>query len=150
MPSITVPAANVVEYGVIKLSHLINRGAQDITQAMSKALGLSMVRAEELKRQYGLGGGKSVNPTFKKASILVLDYIFGEANRALLNYQKRYNKNIERMVLTGGGAVLKELLPLATERLEIDVELADPFLKIETPAFLEDVLKEVGPEFTGN
>ena len=64
-----------------------------------------------------------------------------------MNYQKRYNKNIERIVLTGGGAVLKGLLPFATERLEIDAELADPFSKIETPAFLEDVLKEIGPEF---
>lgn len=137
----------IVELGVIKTSHLIKRGGQDITQALAKTLGMTTVRAEELKRTEGLLGEGADNKA-QQAILLVLDDILSEANRVLLSYQKRYGKNVGKTVLTGGGAVLKGLLPLAKKHLETEVELSDPFAKIETPAFLSDVLKEVGPEFS--
>ena len=136
----------IVEYGIIKFSHLINRGSQDITLSLSKGLGLSVAKAEELKREIGLLGGVE-RKEVTEAIMLTLDHIFAETNRTILNYQKKYNKNIGQTVLTGGGCVLKGMLNLANEKLNTEVILADPFLKIETPAFLEAVLKEVGPEF---
>lgn len=136
----------VVELGIIRASHLIHRGGQDLTQALSKTLGVSVSRAEEMKRQQGLEA--EGNTASRDAMLLVLDHTLSEANRVLLNYQKRYGKNVGKTVLTGGGAVLKGLLPLAQKHLETEVELANPFSKAETPAVLEDVLKEVGPEFS--
>src|SRR3989344_8949191 len=44
----------VIERGVIRSSHTINRGSQDITLTISKSLGLSMERAEVIKRQMGV------------------------------------------------------------------------------------------------
>jgi len=137
----------VVELGVIKASHLIKRGGQDITQAIAKTLGMSTTHAEELKRTNGLAEPAS-DEKARQAMLLVLDDILSEANRVLLSYQKRYGKNVSKTVLTGGGAILKELLPLAKKHLETEVELSDPFAKVETPAFLSDILKEVGPEFS--
>jgi type IV pilus assembly protein PilM len=137
----------IVELGVIKASHLIKRGGQDITQAVAKTLGLSTTRAEELKRTEGLLGER-VDNNAREAILLVLEDILSEANRVLLSYQKRYGKNVAKTILTGGGAILKGLLPLAKKHLETEVELSDPFGKIETPAFLSDVLEEVGPEFS--
>src|SRR3989344_117148 len=46
----------VVERGVIRSSHTINRGSQDITSTISKSLGLSLERAEIMKRQVGAAG----------------------------------------------------------------------------------------------
>ncbi|KKT86582.1 MAG: Type IV pilus assembly protein PilM [Microgenomates group bacterium GW2011_GWA1_Microgenomates_45_10] len=46
----------VVERGVIRSSHTINRGSQDITIAISKSLGLPLGQAEVLKRQMGAAG----------------------------------------------------------------------------------------------
>jgi type IV pilus assembly protein PilM len=137
----------VIELGVPKVSYLINRGGQDITQALSRSLGISMVRAEEMKREEGLIG-EGLEENARDAMLLVLDHILSEANRVLLSYQKRYGKNVSKAVLTGGGAVLQGLLPVAKKHLETEVELSNSFSKIETPAFLEDVLTEVGPEFT--
>jgi Tfp pilus assembly PilM family ATPase len=50
-------------------------------------------------------------------------------------------------VFTGGGAVLSGLEDIVGERFNVPVEIADPFAKAESPAFLEKVLKEVGPGF---
>lgn len=136
----------IVEYGIVKASHLINRGSQNITLSLSKALGMGIAQAEEYKREVGLlGTGDRKNAN--EAMLLVLDHIFAETNRFVLNYQKKFNKNIGQVVLTGGGSVLKGMLDLANKHLNTEVILADPFSKVETPAFLEQILKEVGPEF---
>jgi type IV pilus assembly protein PilM len=138
----------MIEYGVVRNSpHIINMGSQDITLALSKALGIPVAEAEQLKRENGLSprsvNGKSVNDIIS----LTLDNIFGEAKRVLINYQKRYNKTVSKIILTGGGVLLKGLPAVATKNFEAEVVLGDPFSKIEAPAFLGSTLKENGPEF---
>lgn len=136
----------IIERGIIKSQHIVNRGSQDITRALAQSLGVSMEKAEEMKRKIGLvgeGDDKKVSDTM----LLTLDDIFSEANRVLLNYQRKYNKTIGNVVLAGGGVLLKGLYDLAAKNLETDVVFADPFTKVEAPAFLEPVLKDAGPEF---
>jgi len=136
----------IVERGVLKNSHTINRGSQDITLALSKALSVSVDEAEHLKRTVGLSP-KPEDKQINEIITLTLDYIFYEANRVLLNYQKKYNKDIAKVTLAGGGVLLNGFAELAKESFQSEVMRADPFAKIETPAFLDDVLKTAGPEF---
>jgi len=49
--------------------------------------------------------------------------------------------------LTGGGATLKGLEDFARQQLDIEVEIAHPFARVDAPAFLEEVLHEAGPDF---
>ena len=134
----------VIERGVIRSSHTINRGSQDITLTISKSLGLSMERAEVIKRQMGVTGE---NKNLTDVVILTLDYIFAEVNNVLLSFEKKYNKTISKVILVGGGSILKGLADLAKNNFKTDVVLADPFSKVNAPAFLENILKETGPEF---
>jgi len=136
----------IVEYGIVKMSHIINRGSQNITRTVGQSLGLSLTKAEELKREVGLLGSEN-HKEAGEAALLVLGDIFAEINRVLLQYEKKNNKNVGQVYLTGGGSVLKGMLEFAAKNLETEVLLGDPFAKLESPAFLEDVLKEVGPEF---
>ena len=138
----------MIEYGVVRTSpHIINMGSQDITLALSKSLGITVADAEQLKRETGLSrkdvNGKNVNDIIS----LTLDNIFGEAKRVLVNYQKRYNKTVSKIILTGGGVLLKGLPAVATKNFEAEVVLGDPFSKIDAPAFLGSTLRENGPEF---
>src|SRR3990167_5542902 len=138
----------MIEYGVIRNSpHIINMGSQDITLALSASLGISVAEAEQLKREAGLSpksvNGKNVNDIIS----LTLDNIFGEAKRVLINYQKRYNKTVSKIILTGGGVLLKGLPAVATKNRSEEVVLGDPFSKVDTPAFLGSTLQENGPEF---
>jgi cell division ATPase FtsA len=78
----------IVERGLLRASHIINRGSQDITLAISKSLSISANEAESMKRSFGLKGG----PEYKELTEIItvnLDYIFYEANATLLNYQKK-------------------------------------------------------------
>lgn len=136
----------IVERGVLRSSHIINRGGQDITLALSKSLSISVIEAENMKRVYGLKGG----PEYKELTEIItinLDYVFYEANSALLNYQKKYSKNISKVILTGGGVLLKGFTDLAKISFQTDVIYADPFGKLETPAFLNEEFAQAGPEF---
>jgi type IV pilus assembly protein PilM len=134
----------VIERGVIKASHTVNRGAQDITSAISQSLGIPIERAEVMKRDVGASG---TDATLKNIVSLVLDSIFAEANRTLLGFEKKYNKSVSKVILVGGGAALKGLSEQAKVAFKTEAELGHPFGKLATPAFIEQVLRETGPEF---
>lgn len=136
----------VVERGIVRNSHTINRGSQDVTTTISKSLGISVKEAELLKRSVGAvpSGGTDLGQVLN----LTLSFIFAEANRVILNYQQKYNKTLTKIILVGGGSSLRGIVPLAQENFQIEVVAGNPFSKTEAPAFLEDVLRNTGPEFT--
>jgi len=139
----------IVEYGIVKSSHVVSKGSQDITVALSKSSNMSFKRAEELKRELGISGGDTTDAVdhTARASLLTIDSLFAEAKKIILNYQREYNKNISSVIFTGGGAGIKGLLETAKTHFDVEVEVADPFSKVKTPAFLESVLQQAGPGF---
>lgn len=137
----------LVEKGVVRDSHIIGRGSQDITLNISRSTNISVEEAEKLKVKIGV---EAMSEEEKKVSEVVssnLEFIFSEVNKVILNYQKKYNRNIDKLVIAGGGAIVRGILPFAKSHVEVDVEIIDPFSKVESPAFLDDLLKQVGPGF---
>ena len=135
----------IVERGIVRLSHTINRGSQDITTMVSKSLGIPMAQAEIVKRGSGILSGGTAD--IRNVVHLSLDYIFSEANQVVLNYQRKYGKTIGKIVMVGGGSALKGLSELAQSSFQTPVVAGNPFAKTEAPAFLDKILQETGPEF---
>jgi len=136
----------IIDRNVLHAAHTINRGSQEITLALSRSLSMSVGDAEHIKRTVGI----STEPEKRQVREVIslnLDYVFAETNRVILNYQKKTGKNVSRIILTGGGSLLKGFLELARARFQTEVVLGDPFAKTEAPAFLEPVLKAAGPGF---
>lgn len=136
----------VVERGLIRESHIINHGSQDLTLAASRALALTVAQAEERKRKYGLTGAE--NPDLKKTLELSLSPLISEVSRTMLGWEQRNNQTLSTLTLTGGGSTLKGLKEFMQDKVQADIRLADPFAKAQAPAFLEAILKEAGPEFS--
>lgn len=137
----------IVERGVVKVSHTINKGSQDITLALSRSLSLSVADAEELKRTTNLSDPSTEKQT-RDIIQSTLDYIFSEANRVILNFQRKYSKTLSKVVLVGGGSALGGLEKLAKESFKTETVSGNAFSKIEAPAFLMPMLKRTGPEFS--
>ncbi len=143
----------VLEKGIVRMSHMVNKGSQDLTLYIQRSLDLSFEKAERLKQEKGLSMDdpitlKDGTTTLLRDSMLsTLDHIFTEINRVLLSYGKKYNKNISKVVFCGGSASMKGFHRYAETKIDNTVEISNPFNKVQTPAFLDDVLKEVGPEF---
>ncbi len=142
----------VVERGVVRLSHLVTMGGQQITEHLARSLGWEFEKAERVKRERGLVSSTAYSPDendrIKQSLLSTLDRLFSEVNRVLLNYGQRYNKSVSRVVLTGGGASLPGLTEVARQSFAVEVDVADPFGHTEAPAFLESVLREIGPGFS--
>jgi type IV pilus assembly protein PilM len=137
----------IIERGVVRNSHIISRGSQDITLSIASALSLPVDKAEKLKRNFG----KNLPEEDKQIADvmgLVIDPILSEVNTVLLNYERKNNKNVTKILLSGGGASLNGFSEYAGKKLNTEVVPAFPFSKIETPAFLNDVLKRTGVVFS--
>lgn len=137
----------IVERGILRTSYTINRGSQSITSAIAKSFGIEMDKAEVMKRQFGLTDTTPDGVSVANIIQLTLDFLFTEANRAILNYEKKYNKSISKVLLVGGGSSLKGLEPVAQKNFQTEVFGGNPFSKVITPAFLDEVLKQTGPQF---
>lgn len=137
----------IVERGILRVSHTINRGSQNITSAISKSFGIEMDKAEVMKRQLGLLDTTPDGVSVSKIIALTLDFLFTEANRVIFTYEKKYNKNVSKVLLVGGGSSLKGLEPLAQKSFQTEAQGGNPFSKVITPAFLDEVLKQTGPQF---
>jgi len=136
----------LVEFGMVRSHHTINRGGADITSAISKSLSIPFSKAEEMKKEYGL----FENPVEKSLADIIkvhMDYIFSETNNVLLGYEKKHNKTISKVILSGGGALLKGLKETALNNFRAEVEIGHPFSKVSAPEFLKKVLETTGPEF---
>ena len=137
---------SIVEFGMVKSYHTIERGGADITDSISKSLSIPFSEAEKMKKEFGLFG----NPTEKSLTDIIrihIDYIFSETNNALLEYEKRYDRTISKVIFSGGGSLLKGLKEVAANNFRAEIEVGRPFSKVNTPAFLEKVLETMGPEF---
>jgi type IV pilus assembly protein PilM len=137
----------ILDRGVVKYSHIINKGSQEISVSISKGLSVTFDRAEHIKRNLGSSSPQEEKNVYEIIS-LTLDFIFAEANTVILNYQRRFNKSVSKVILTGGGVAMKGVFELARANFQTEVTMGDPFLKVESPAFLEDVLKVTGLEFS--
>ena len=132
----------VIEQGVVAFSHSISTGSQDITRAISVSSGVSISRAEAVKKEQGIGS----DPEHGSPE-LVFSRIFSEARRVLMQYETTSKKSISSVILTGGGGVTRSLSAYARNVFSIDVHVADPFAKTEAPAFMRPILEDIGPEF---
>lgn len=137
----------IVERGIIRKSHIITRGSQDITLSISQGLQITVDKAEKVKRNLG-ANSEADEKTVYDIIDLTLDYIFSEAGTVLLNYEKRYSKTISKIYLTGGGVAMKGFYNYAKSRFQTEVVMGEPFAKVETPAFLTEILKESGLDFS--
>lgn len=137
----------IIEQGLIRVSHLIRHGGQDITAAISKTLSVSFAEAETLKKNTD----PSLLASQKEVGAIMtthLDTIFAETKQVLASYEHKYGKTITHGVLIGGGALMKGIVPFAKNKLGIEVVAGDPFTYVESPAFLTEILKTKNPEFS--
>lgn len=130
----------VIEFGIIDVSHTVNRGGQDITLALQKSSSITFEEAETAKRQKGLGQ--------TEAGQNALEFIFSEARRIFLAYQRKEGKAISQVVLVGGGAQLLGISEVAARYFDARIVSGTPFDRVAAPAFISDVLKNAGPSFS--
>lgn len=137
----------LVDEGVVRGSHVISIGGQDITLGLSRSQEIPFDKAEEIKCRAGIIGdadGRDV----AAVSELLLANIMNESARFSENYEHKHNTKIEKVILVGGGARLKGIEKIVAQNFKnIPILIGDPFSRVDSPAFLSSTIKEISPNF---
>lgn len=115
---------------VINFARSMPVGGESLTRAISVNLGLDMASAEEYKKAYGIKE-MELEGKIKNAIMPVFSSMAEEIRRAMALFEETNNKAIELLILGGGGANMPGLAEELTRLLGIEVQIIQPFLKID-------------------
>lgn len=124
-------------------THVVPVAGMALTRMIAENFKLDLSQAEQYKRVYGIDPsqveGKIVQATSGLMNNLMIEIkkivsAFGVAEP---------KRRLSKLVLTGGGAYLKGLMPFLVEKLALEVVLADAFEGVKVP----EKSKNLGPVF---
>ncbi len=128
--------------GNIYFARSISLGGESLTRAISVNLGLDMASAEEYKKAYGMKE-MELEGKIKAALTPVFESMAEEIRRAMALYSESNNRTIELLVLSGGGAKLPGLAEEFTRLLGIEVQVIQPFLKVDSQKIISPINLEI-------
>jgi type IV pilus assembly protein PilM len=152
---------SIVEENILKTSHSFNIAGSELTKVIDRSLGIEYNKAEDLKKRYGLLssapsfnqlGGLNQNErlegkTLPKVLSPLMDSILEEIKRVFRDFYRSEGKEVERVVLSGGTALMPGLKEYFKNELRKEVVQADPFSHIDFPPVLKQTLKNLGPVY---
>ncbi|MFA5124523.1 MAG: type IV pilus assembly protein PilM [Patescibacteria group bacterium] len=136
----------VVSKGVPVLSRSLELGGQALTKAISMALNVNLDRAEQFKQDLSLDSETSENSlpqTVEKSFAPILNEISYTVNL----YQDSNNTKIDKLILTGGTALLGHLPGYLSNTFNINTVIGDPWARVVYPVDLKPILDRVGARF---
>jgi type IV pilus assembly protein PilM len=137
----------IVSKGVVKQTHSIPLSGTDITAALSEELGIEFERAEETKRMFGLTGDPK-EPRVQKVILAQVERGLREIHTVIKRHETSEQSTVQRVILSGGGALLQGLPAYARDMFSIPCSIAEPFSKVAYPTFLEPTLAQGGASFS--
>ncbi|MEK7075889.1 MAG: type IV pilus assembly protein PilM [Patescibacteria group bacterium] len=127
---------NIVENGNLLLTRNIPMGGDTITQKIAESLKISMVRAEQFKKDFGLTQSNLIPENIKP----ILANIKSEAKQLQGIYQAR-GKKFDKIMIVGGTANLPGLNEFFSD-MDAKIVNGDPLSKLTFPADLKPVISQ--------
>jgi type IV pilus assembly protein PilM len=141
----------VIRDSIPLLNRSIDVGGATITNTIATGLNVDLKRAEQFKRDFGMSSSDEGNRQIPKTIEFVISSIINEIKYCFNLYQNQtvgqggQSKQIEKVVLTGGSALLPALPEYLSKVLDMKVFIGDPWSRIAYPEELRPVLQELGP-----
>jgi type IV pilus assembly protein PilM len=135
---------NVVKDGISLFTRDVQLGGNQYTEELQRQFGIGTEQAEQLK----LANASEDKQSFDEVIARVNDSISVEIRRSLDFYSANsLDAKIAKIFLSGGAAKTDQLVEAVEQRLDIPVELLDPFKTItfNENNFDGEYLKELGP-----
>lgn len=129
----------------------ITMGGSQFTDALQKGLGVSFQQAEAIKRGMNSGSLGVDEQTILSLLESPMEYLAMEIQRTFDFFrasEEGYNIQVSKVLISGGGSKLVRLSEYLSSRLEMPVEVLDPFrqIKVDTRKFDPDYLSEIMPD----
>lgn len=142
---------SVIEKGIPFLNRSIASGGMAITQTISKTLGVTFEQAEIMKRDIramqSFAQAGDLSPILTTLLKPILDEVRYSFNLYQGQSENGQAKHIDKIILTGGAALLPRLPEFFTSTMNVNSYLGDPWARVVYPTDLRPVLDEIGPRF---
>lgn len=115
--------------GQFRFTRSLNLGGNDITNAVSNTFGMTFQEAERLKRERGFAPTGDPQRDGKGGEVIgqVLNRLVTEINRSFAYFRSQPGGGpVSRVVITGGGACLRNIIPYLQRQLNMEVRIAQP------------------------
>lgn len=153
--------ALIVDIGDRRTSFSINKGGfpcftssiplcgQSLTDVISKGMGVSFEEAEKIKYSYGIGNDFK-NDSLFRITRSVLENFVQEIERSIDFYLTglKYSESMDKIILCGGGANTKGILPYLSKKLGREIELGNPWTNINLGKKLPSIGKNQSVQYS--
>lgn len=132
----------LVTDGILQLSRNFVFGGDTITNKIAETLKLSVVRAEQFKKDFGVRESTFLPETIRP----ILQNLKDEMKR-LLSVQASTGVKVSTVKFTGGGSNLPGLLEYFKD-VGAPVQFGDTFLRVGYPKALEETIQKISPSLS--
>lgn len=140
---------SVTKGGVPCFTSSIPLCGQSLTDVISKGMNIPFEEAERVKFSNGIGNDFK-NDVFFKLMQPVLENFAQEIERSIDFYVTglKYSKNIDKVVICGGGANTKGIIPYLSKKLGRDIEIGNPWINLNLGKELPAIEKSQSVQYS--
>jgi type IV pilus assembly protein PilM len=139
---------SIIERGIPVLNRSLDLGGEHLTKTIAKGCQVSFDEAEQLKYDLGINAHNFQNANINVIMTEAISPIINEIKYLLSLFEKRGSGKVEKIILSGGSAMLVNLASYMESVMDITTIVADPWSRISYPLELEPLLKEIGPKLS--
>lgn len=146
----------VVQNSIPFLSRTIETGGAALTRTITNSLNINERRAEQLKRDIGIisfeqqqgGGIPKILESALEPLVHEIKYTFNLYKDLAIRPTDMATGNIEKIILTGGTAMMPNFVNYLSNMLQTRVIVGDPWARVAYSEDLRPVLAGLGPKFS--
>lgn len=112
-----------------RFTRSLHVGGNDVTSAIATNFNMTFVEAERLKREKGFAPTGDPKRDGRGGEVIgkVLGRLVSEINRSFAYFRSQPGGGpVQRVIVTGGGACLRNIIPYLQRQLGIEVRIAQP------------------------
>jgi Tfp pilus assembly PilM family ATPase len=115
------------------------------TEKIAEALNSTFDEAEVKKRM--TDPNTEIGRTIAKVHSETYSRVLREFKRVINEYEEDHKRTVDTVLLTGGVSLFQGMGEEVAVGIDRTVAAAAPFTQVAYPAFMEDVVNEIGPSF---
>jgi type IV pilus assembly protein PilM len=142
--------ANSTDLSIVKESiPVLNRSlavcGATVTKVLADKLGFTFSQAEQFKFDLSVGLSADSKEELPQLIAKTLEPVVVEIQYMLDFFYSQNSGSVDKIILSGGGAMLLNLADYLSKRLNLQVIIGDPWNRVRYAEELKPVLSEVGP-----
>lgn len=139
---------SIVDKSIPVFSRSIDIGGVTVTKSISNNLNIGLERAEQFKHDLGFGSAGARADIIPKTITETVSPIVNEIKYALNLFEGKSDAPVEKIILSGGSALLLNFPSYLSKILDKKVIIGDPWARIYSPVDLKPLLDEIGPSMS--